>query len=101
MEEAFRQKTLAALAFVRLASLVGDNLTHTLLLLITCAQVIFAELVNTAIEAIVDRIGPERDPLSGLAKDPGSALVFVTLILFLLVWIPTLWHYGRHLLLTW
>jgi diacylglycerol kinase (ATP) len=97
MEEAFRQETLAALAFIPLAPLVGNDLTHTLLLLITCAQVIFAELVNTAIECIVDRIGPERDPLSGLAKDLGSALVFVTLMLFLVVWVPSLWHYGRCL----
>ena len=98
MEEAFRQETVAALAFVPLAPLVGDSLTHTLLLLITCAQVICAELINTAIESIVGR---ERDPLSGLAnlaKDLGSALVFVTLMLFLVIWIPSLWTYGRGLL---
>ena len=99
MEEAFRQETIAALAFLPLALVVGGNLTHTLLLVITCGQVIFAELVNTAIESIVDRIGPERDPLSGLAKDLGSALVFVTLVLFLVVWIPTLFCYVRGLLM--
>ena len=99
MEEAFRQETIAALAFLPLALVVGGNLTHTLLLVITCGQVIFAELVNTAIESIVDRIGPERDSLSGLAKDLGSALVFVTLVLFLVVWIPSLFYYVRGLLM--
>ncbi len=98
MEEAFRQETSLALLFVPLALLVGADLTHILLLWITCALVIFAELVNTAIESIVDRIGPERDPLSGLAKDLGSAVVFITLVLFLVVWIPSLWQYGQGLL---
>jgi diacylglycerol kinase (ATP) len=95
MEEAFRQETTLALLFLPLALLVGANLTHTLILVMTCALVIFAELINTAIESIVDRIGPERDPLSGLAKDLGSAVVFVTLMLFLAVWLPSLWQYVR------
>ena len=97
MEEAVRQETTLALLFVPLALPVGVDLTHILLLWITCALVILAELVNTAIETIVDRIGPEHDPLSGLAKDLGSAVVFITLVLFLLVWIPSLWQYARGL----
>lgn len=94
-EEAFRQETTLALLFVPLAFVVGQTLAQQLALLITCALVILAEVVNTAIESIVDRIGPEHDPLSGQAKDLGSAAVFVTLGLFLLVWTVSVWHYFR------
>lgn len=78
-----------------LSAVSGDGLPDTITLVITCAPVILSEVVNTAIEPIVDRIGPERDPLSGQAKDPGSAAVFVALCLFLVAWIPSLWQYSR------
>ena len=96
-EEAFRMEASLALAFVPLAFLVGESLVHRLLLLIVCALVILAELVNTAIETIVDRISAERHPLSGQAKDLGSAIVFVTLMLFLATWVPSLWHWWQGL----
>lgn len=48
--------------------------------------VIFSELINTAIEYIVDRIGSERNPLSGSAKDIGSALVFLALLNLSISW---------------
>lgn len=92
-EEAFRIEATLGLGFVPLAFLVGDGLAHQISLVITCGLVILAEVINTAIESIVDRIGPERDPLSGQAKDLGSAAVFVSLSLFLVVWIPSFWHY--------
>jgi diacylglycerol kinase (ATP) len=96
-EEAFRQEATLALAFVPLAFFVGSSLVHTLLLLIVCALVILAELINTAIETVVDRISPERHPLSGQAKDLGSAIVFVTLMLFLATWVPSLWYWWQSL----
>ncbi len=92
-EEAFRIEASLAICFVPLAFLVGDGLAHQVALVITCGLVILAEVINTAIESIVDRIGPEYDPLSGQAKDLGSAGVFVCLSLFLVVWIPSIWHY--------
>jgi len=94
-EEAFRLEASLALAFVPLAFFVGQTLVHQLLLLIVCALVILAELINTAIETVVDRISPERHPLSGQAKDLGSAIVFVTLALFLATWVPSLWHWWQ------
>ena len=94
-EEAFRMEATLALAFVPLAFVVGQSLAHQIALVITCGLVILAEVINTAIESIVDRIGPEHDPLSGQAKDLGSAAVFVTLGLFLLVWVMSIWHYFR------
>lgn len=96
-EEAFRLEATLALAFVPLAFFVGESLAHKLLLLIVCALVILAELINTALETVVDRIGQERHPLSGQAKDLGSAIVFVTLMLFLATWVPSLWHWWRNL----
>ncbi len=96
-EEAFRQEATLALAFVPLAFFVGETLVHKLLLLIVCALVILAELINTAIETVVDRISAERHPLSGQAKDLGSAIVFVTLMLFLATWVPSIWHWWQSL----
>lgn len=92
-EEAFRIEASLALCFVPLAFAIGDGLAHQVALVITCGLVILAEVINTAIESIVDRIGPEYDPLSGQAKDLGSAGVFVSLGLFLVVWLPSFWHY--------
>jgi len=92
-EEAFRIEATLGLAFVPLAFFVGDGLAHQIALVITCGLVILAEVINTAIESIVDRIGPEYDPLSGQAKDLGSAGVFVSLSLFLVVWAMSFWHY--------
>jgi diacylglycerol kinase (ATP) len=97
-EEAFRQEASLALLFLPLSYWVGQTLTHQLLLATACGLVILAELINTAIESIIDRIGPEQDPLSGQAKDLGSAIVLVTLILFLVIWVPSLWQFTRHLL---
>jgi diacylglycerol kinase (ATP) len=97
-EEAFRQEASLALLFLPLSFWVGQSLTHKLLLATACGLVILAELLNTAIESIVDRIGPEQDPLSGQAKDLGSAVVLVTLVLFLLIWVPSLWQFARVLL---
>ena len=94
-EEAFRMEASLALAFVPLAFFIGQTPAHQIALIITCSLVILAEVINTAIESIVDRIGPEHDPLSGQAKDLGSAAVFVTLGLFLLVWTVSVWHYFR------
>ncbi|HSB96785.1 MAG TPA: diacylglycerol kinase [Spongiibacteraceae bacterium] len=91
-EEAFRIEATLACLCVPLAFWVGRDLTHKLLLVICCGLVIIAELVNSAIEAAVDRFGSEQHPLSGQAKDIGSAVVFTSLVLFLIVWIPSLWQ---------
>jgi len=91
-EEAFRIEATLACACVPLAFWVGQGLTHQLLLVISCGLVILAELFNSAIEAAVDRFGSEIHPLSGQAKDIGSAAVFTSLVLFAIVWLPSLWQ---------
>ena len=92
-EEAFRLELCLALVFLPLAFYVGDGLVHQLLLALMCGLVVLAELINTAIESVVDRIGSEPHPLSGQAKDLGSALVLVTLGLFWVIWGPSLWYF--------
>ncbi|HET8710780.1 MAG TPA: diacylglycerol kinase [Spongiibacteraceae bacterium] len=91
-EEAFRIEATLACVCIPLAFWVGQNLTHQLLLVMSCAIVILAELFNSAIEAAIDRFGSEMHPLSGQAKDIGSAGVFTSLMLFLIVWLPSLWQ---------
>lgn len=94
-EEAFRIEASLALLCVPLAFVVGQGLAHRIGLLICCGLVIITELVNSAIEAAVDRFGSEMHPLSGQAKDIGSAAVFCSLMLFILCWAPSLWHWLR------
>lgn len=91
-EEAFRIEATMACVCVPFAFWVGRDLTHQLLLVTTCAIVILAELFNSAIEAAVDRHGSEMHPLSGQAKDIGSAGVFTSLMLFIVCWLPSLWQ---------
>jgi diacylglycerol kinase (ATP) len=92
-EEAFRIEATLATGGIPLAFIVGHDLAHQIGLLICCGLVIITELVNSAIEAAVDRFGSEMHPLSGQAKDIGSAAVFCSLVLFLLAWIPSLWQW--------
>lgn len=95
-EEAFRIEASLVGICIPLAFWIGRDLTHQLLLIITCGIVLLAELFNSAIEATVDRFGSDMHPLSGQAKDIGSAGVFTSLMLFLIVWAPSLWqHFSQ------
>lgn len=85
-EEAFRQEVLLGIVLFPAAFWLGQTTVQTLLLLLSCIVVLLAELANTAIESVVDRIGSEQHPLSGQAKDLGSALVFTGNMTVLLVW---------------
>lgn len=85
-EEAFRIEASLAVVAMPLAFWVGEGLTHQLLLVMVCGLVIITELLNSAIEAAIDRFGGEIHPLSGQAKDIGSAAVFCSLGLFAVTW---------------
>ena len=61
------------------------------LLLGACGLVLMAEMFNSAIERLVDRVSTDIHPLSGQAKDLGSAGVFIAMMLFLVVWLPIGW----------
>jgi diacylglycerol kinase (ATP) len=85
-EQAFRQETYLLIIVVPLAFYLTDNNLERAVMIACWLLVMMAELVNSAIEAIVDRFGGEHHELSGRAKDIGSAVVFVTLLMFFIVW---------------
>lgn len=85
-EAAFRQESVAFLLLTPLALIVGDNALEWILLIGSLLLVLMMELVNSAIEAVVDRISSEYHPLSGRAKDIGSAVVFMALIFAVFTW---------------
>lgn len=86
-EAAIRQELLLLLIFIPFALLSDCSAVEKSLLIISLALVLIVELLNSAIEAAVDRIGPELHELSGRAKDIGSAAVFITLIMMTSVWL--------------
>ncbi len=90
-EAAFRQEVGLLLVVVPLALWLGESGVERTLLIGSWLLVMVAELLNSAIEAVVDRIGPERHELSGRAKDIASAAVFVALANAALVWLLVPW----------
>jgi diacylglycerol kinase (ATP) len=85
-ETAFRQEALALLVLVPAAFWLGRNWMETVLLAGTAMLVLIVELLNTGIEAAIDRIGPEWHELSKRAKDMGSAAVLLCLLLCAGTW---------------
>lgn len=85
-EAAFRQESLLMLVLCPLAFWLGDTVLEQLLLIAVCVLVVIVELLNSAIEAVVDRVSDEHHVLSGQAKDMGSAAVFVSVLLVVFVW---------------
>lgn len=86
-EEAFRLEVMLALVCVPLAWWLARTHIELIVLLAAVFAVIMAELVNSAIEAVVDRTGSELHELSGRAKDIGSAVVFVSIVQLLVIWV--------------
>ena len=97
-EAAFRQELMLILLLMPLAFWIGDTLEQMLLLVCISWLVVIVEVLNSAVEAVVDRIGSEHHELSGRAKDLGSAAVFIALALNALVWGALV---GRNLLGWW
>lgn len=85
-EAAFRQELLLCLLLVPAAFWVGGDAVQRALLAGSCLFVLVVELLNSAVEAAIDRIGDDPHKLSGRAKDLGSAAVFVSLWLVVLCW---------------
>ena len=85
-EKAFQQEVLLFCVFTPLGIWLGDNGMERSLLIGSLLLVLLIELLNSAIEAVVDRIGEERHPLAGRAKDMGSAAVLLSLINAALIW---------------
>lgn len=89
-EAAFRQELAFACLATPLGIWLGHNGVERAVLVAPVLLVLIVELLNSAIEATVDRIGLERHMLSGLAKDIGSAAVLTSFILVAVVWVLVL-----------
>jgi diacylglycerol kinase (ATP) len=85
-ESAFRQESMLAVVLAPLAFWLGRSALEIGFLIATLAFVLTTELLNSAIEAVVDRASPELNELAGRAKDMGSAAVFVSLVTVLVTW---------------
>jgi diacylglycerol kinase (ATP) len=85
-QTAFRQETLAAAVLLPLSFWLGRGWIETALLAGSVLMVLAVELLNSAIETVVDRIGPEWHELSKRAKDMGSAAVLLSLLLCSGIW---------------
>ena len=85
-EPAFRQETALALILIPLAVWLGDSNIERALMIGALLIVLIVELLNSAIEATVDRIGAEYSDLARKAKDLGSAAVFLALALAVAIW---------------
>lgn len=85
-EAAFRQEVIFALFLLPAAFWLGDSTLHRSILIISVFIVLITELLNSCIEAAIDRISDEKHELSKRAKDIGSAAVFLSLVTFIVVW---------------
>jgi diacylglycerol kinase (ATP) len=91
-EAAFRQELVLAIVLTPAAIWLGETVVEQALLIGVLLLVLVVELFNSAIEAAIDRHGDEHHELSGRAKDMGSAAVFVSLVIVLLVWGAVAWE---------
>ena len=91
-EPAFRQEILFTVVMVPMAFWLGSNWVETALLIAVLAVVLIVELLNSGIEAAIDRVGPEWHSFSKKAKDLGSAAVLLSILLCGGVWIAALWQ---------
>lgn len=86
-EAAFRQELLLSLAVIPGALYLGRNGVERALLAAPMLLILIVEVLNSAVEAVVDRSGTERHPLAGMAKDMGSAAVMLSFVLLGAVWL--------------
>lgn len=86
-EAAFKQEAIAAFILIPIALFLPLSSVETLLLIGTVVWVLVVELLNSSIEAVVDRVGLEYHELAGLAKDMGSAAVLISIIFCVFVWL--------------
>ena len=91
-EPAFRQEILFTVVMLPAAFWVGRTWVETALLIAVLTVVLIVELLNSGIEAAIDRVGPEWHSFSKMAKDLGSAAVLLSILLCGGVWIAALWQ---------
>ncbi|KTF12342.1 diacylglycerol kinase [Pseudoalteromonas carrageenovora] len=85
-EAAFRQELLLSIILLPISFWLASSVLHWALLVSTLLIILIVELLNSAIEALTDRVSTERHVLSGRAKDMGSAAVTLSLMILMIVW---------------
>lgn len=85
-ESAFRQESALALVLLPLSFFIAQSLLQWLMLIAPLLLMLIVELLNSAVESVVDRFGDEIHELSGRAKDMGSAAVLLSLLLLAIAW---------------
>jgi diacylglycerol kinase (ATP) len=95
-EKAFKQEAIVFFVLSPVAVLIGASWVEIALLIGSIIFVMVTELLNTAVESAIDRIGPQWHDLSKRAKDMGSAAVLLSLILCVGVWVAAIWQYIHH-----
>ncbi|MDH4048345.1 MAG: diacylglycerol kinase [Gammaproteobacteria bacterium] len=91
-EAAFRQEVVLTIVLLPAALWLGQSAIERVLLIGVCVLMLIVELLNSAVEAAIDRHGSEQHHLSGQAKDMGSAAVLFSLFLVALVWGAIAWQ---------
>jgi diacylglycerol kinase (ATP) len=86
-EEAFRQEIVLIIVGIPAALFLSVDSVERVLLISSLLMIVLAELFNSAIEAVVDRIGTEHHELSGRAKDIGSAAVMLAMMMATITWL--------------
>jgi diacylglycerol kinase (ATP) len=94
-EAAFRQEVGLAVAVIPLGLWLGHTGVERALLVSPMLLILIVEMLNSAVEAVVDRAGTERHPLAGMAKDMGSAAVMLSFLLLGTVWLLVLSDHGH------
>lgn len=91
-EAAFRQELLLSVILLPLSFWLAQTVLEWLLLITPLFVLIIVELLNSAVENTVDRIGTQRHTLSGRAKDMASAAVMFSLVFLAVVWLSIAWN---------
>jgi diacylglycerol kinase (ATP) len=91
-EEAFRQETVALLIGVPAALWIASTVWQAALLIATLLLIMVVEMINSALEALVDRVSTDFHELSGRTKDMGSAAVLLSIIIAIVVWAAAIWQ---------
>lgn len=97
-EAAFRQEVALTIVLTPIGLWLGRTAIERTLLIVSCLLVLIVELLNSAVEAAIDRHGDEVHELSGRAKDLGSAAVMLSLLFVAAVWLAVIWdRFGSAL----
>jgi diacylglycerol kinase (ATP) len=94
-EAAFRQELLLALLVIPAGLYLGRSGVERAMLVSPMMLILVVEILNSAVEAVVDRSGTERHPLAGMAKDMGSAAVMLSFAMLGTVWLLILSDHGH------